>query len=140
MNKIVRRPCAVDDSLLEELQTFAAGRPSCGYKTVVGNTMCALDFYESQTRLDGALCDFTEQDKYGRLRTMVAAGVRNIEMEATTFLAMCHAAGIRGAIVCVTLLDRLKGDQVNSSKDFLEQLQQRPQHFVLDFIKSQLSL
>lgn len=130
----------MDDTLLQELQAFASSRPSCEYNTVVGNTMCALDFYESQTRLDGAFCAFTEQDKYDRLRTMVAAGVRNIEMEASTFLSMCHVAGIRGAIVCVTLLDRLKGDQVDSSKDFLEQLQQRPQHFVLDFIKNKLGL
>lgn len=40
-------------------------------------------------------------------------GVINIEMESTIFSALTHHAGIRAAIVCVTLLDRLKGDQVN---------------------------
>lgn len=39
-------------------------------------------------------------------------GVINIEMECTIFAALTHHAGIRSAIVCVTLLDRLKGDQV----------------------------
>lgn len=39
-------------------------------------------------------------------------GVKNIEMEATVFAALTHHAGIKGAIVCVTYLDRLKGDQV----------------------------
>lgn len=39
-------------------------------------------------------------------------GVVNIEMECTIFAALTHHAGIRSAVVCVTLLDRLKGDQV----------------------------
>jgi len=46
------------------------------------------------------------------LRTLAEAGVRNIEMEATAFAALTHSAGLRSAIVCVTLLNRLKGDQV----------------------------
>ena len=43
-------------------------------------------------------------------------GVVNMEMEATVFAAMTHMAGIRAAVVCVTLLDRLKGDQVRKIK------------------------
>jgi len=39
-----------------------------------------------------------------------------MEMEATVFAAMTHMAGIRAAVVCVTLLDRLKGDQVRKRK------------------------
>ena len=35
-----------------------------------------------------------------------------MEMESLCFAALCHHAGIRGAVVCVTLLNRLKGDQV----------------------------
>ncbi len=41
-------------------------------------------------------------------------GVVNMEMEATVFAAMTHMAGIRSSVVCVTLLDRLHGDQVNA--------------------------
>lgn len=41
-------------------------------------------------------------------------GVVNIEMEGTIFAALTHHAGIRAAIVCVPLLDRLKGDQVSA--------------------------
>lgn len=33
-------------------------------------------------------------------------------MEAVGFAALTYQAGIRSAVVCVTLLDRLKGDQV----------------------------
>ena len=47
-------------------------------------------------------------------------GVTNMEMEALVFAALTHMAGIRSAVVCVTLLDRLKGDQVykNACKDY----------------------
>ena len=37
-----------------------------------------------------------------------------MEMEALVFAALTNMAGIRSAVVCVTLLDRLKGDQVDS--------------------------
>lgn len=40
------------------------------------------------------------------------AGVINIEMESLAFAALTHHAGIKAAVICVTLLDRLKGDQV----------------------------
>lgn len=46
------------------------------------------------------------------LRELSSCGVVNIEMEATVFAALTYHTGIRAAIVCVTFLDRLKGDQV----------------------------
>ena len=52
-------------------------------------------------------------------------GVANIEMESTCFAALTYQAGIRSAIVCVTLLDRLNEDQVTLMCDcdiLLEQL------------------
>lgn len=42
-------------------------------------------------------------------------GVVNIEMECIIFAALTHHAGIKSAIVCVTIVDRLKGDQVIQS-------------------------
>lgn len=65
-----------------------------------------------QGRLDGAFCEFTENDKMEYLNKLHDFGVVNIEMESTIFAALTYHAGIRAAIVCVTLLDRLKGDQV----------------------------
>lgn len=64
--------------------------------------------------MDGAFCEFSEADKMEYLNKIHAFGVVNIEMESTIFSALTHHAGIRAAIVCVTLLDRLKGDQVIS--------------------------
>lgn len=65
-----------------------------------------------QGRLDGAFCEYTEADKMDYLNQIRNQGVVNIEMEAIPFAALSHHAGIKSAIVCVALLDRLKGDQV----------------------------
>lgn len=70
-------------------------------------------FHLAQGRLDGAFCDYTEEDKMEYLNKLHAAGVVNIEMEATAFAALTYHAGIKSAICCVTLVDRLKGDQVS---------------------------
>lgn len=43
--------------------------------------------------------------------------VKNIEMEATAFAAFTAEARIRAAIICVTFLDRLYGDQVRTVMD-----------------------
>jgi uridine phosphorylase len=51
------------------------------YDTVSGKTMCTYDFYEGQGRLDGAFCEFNEQDKQEYLEKLQEAGVVNIEME-----------------------------------------------------------
>lgn len=75
--------------------------------------MCTHDFYEGQGRLDGAFCDFTENEKMDYLTKVHKSGVVNIEMESLAFAALTHHAGITSAVVCVTLLDRLKGDQVH---------------------------
>lgn len=66
-----------------------------------------------QGRLDGAFCEYTEADKMEYLTKLRNNGVVNIEMEVLPFAALTHQAGIKGAVVCVALLDRLKGDQVN---------------------------
>ena len=75
-------------------------------------------------RLDGAVCEYSEEDKMAYLtqvsqkvgisnETLIPhQGATNMEMEALVFAALTHKAGIRSAVVCVTLLDRLQGDQV----------------------------
>ena len=46
------------------------------------------------------------------LKRLNEAGVRNIEMEATALAAITKAAGVRSGNVCVTIINRLEGDQV----------------------------
>ncbi|XP_037286431.2 uridine phosphorylase 1 isoform X2 [Rhipicephalus microplus] len=138
LGKLVSRPAKLDAKLAEEIAAEAR-RSLSGVNVVLGKTMCADDFYEGQGRLDGAFCDYTDREKLQFLEQLRSIGVVNIEMEATLFAAMCHHAGIKGAVVCVTLLDRLKGDQVTEPKSVMSEWQLRPQHVVLRFIQHRLA-
>ncbi|XP_034947858.1 uridine phosphorylase 1-like [Chelonus insularis] len=136
LGKMLRRPAKIDKQLTRELKAMA--HEDDPYETVVGKTMCTNDFYEGQGRLDGAFCEYTEADKMEYLQKLQKAGVINIEMEALAFAALTHHAGIRSAIVCVTLLDRLKSDQLMAPKEVLEEWQKRPQVLVARYIRKYL--
>jgi len=66
-----------------------------------------------QGRLDGAFCDYSEKEKMSYIQHLNRSGVTNIEMESLAFAALTHHAGIRAAVVCVSILDRMVGDQVS---------------------------
>ncbi|XP_016893270.1 uridine phosphorylase 1 isoform X2 [Cynoglossus semilaevis] len=136
LGKTVERSTELDQGLAEEL--LQCSKELNQFQTVTGNTICTMDFYEGQARLDGAFCSYTEKDKQEYLHKAKEAGVCNIEMEATAVAAMCNLSGLRAAVVCVTLLDRLKGDQVTSSHEVLQKFQQSPQILVGHYIKKQL--
>ncbi|XP_037130453.1 uridine phosphorylase 1 [Syngnathus acus] len=136
LGKLVVRDTDLDYTLAEEL--LQCSKELGQFKTVMGNTMCTLDFYEGQGRLDGAFCLYTEKDKHKYLTKAKEAGVCNIEMESTVFAAMCKLSGLRAAVVCTTLVDRLKGDQLSSSKEVLHSYQLRPQILVGYYIKKQV--
>lgn len=111
MGKRVARPTKLDEEVAKELLELGK---EMNFSTVTGKTMCTDDFYEGQGRLDGAFCDYKIDDKMSYLRELNKAGVRNIEMETSAFAALTHRAGIRAAVVCVALLNRLNGDQVRA--------------------------
>ncbi|CAG9772953.1 unnamed protein product [Ceutorhynchus assimilis] len=136
LGKVVKRPAKLEKKLVRELKALATQDDP--YDTTTGTTMCAEDFYEGQGRIDGAFCDYTEADKQDYLENLVRQGVKNIEMEAVPFAALTHQAGIKAAIVCVTLLNRLKGDQVAAPKEVMNEYQQRPQILVARYIKKYL--
>ncbi|XP_062847857.1 uridine phosphorylase 1 [Trichomycterus rosablanca] len=137
LGRSVVRSTELDGELAEEL--LQCSKELGEFETVIGNTMCTLDFYEGQARLDGAFCSYTEEEKQNYLAEAYAAGVRNIEMESSVFAAMCTLSNLRAAVVCVTLLDRQKGDQLTSSHDVLHNYQQQPQILVGHYIKKRLS-
>lgn len=132
---MIHRPAKLDKKLARELKALADPTQD-PYDVVSGKTMCTYDFYEGQGRLDGAFCEFTETDKMEYLDKLREFGVVNIEMEgkprlvismdslpnvfnpitATIFAALTHHAGIKAAIVCVALLNRLNGDQVTKAE------------------------
>ncbi|XP_043831976.1 uridine phosphorylase 1 isoform X1 [Dromiciops gliroides] len=136
LGKPIVRSTDLSDDLNQELMECA--KEINEFNTVMGNTMCTLDFYEGQARLDGAFCSYTDKEKQEYLQAAYAAGIRNIEMESSIFAAMCGASGIKAAVVCVTLLNRLKGDQISSSHEVLLEYQKRPQKLVGRFIKKRL--
>lgn len=107
---------------------------------VVGKTISGTGFYEPQGRLDGAICKHTEQDKMDFLEDAHDAGVRNMEMEAQEFAAFTRELRIKAAIICSTLLNRLKGDQVTSTPEELAQFADNSQQIALNLIKKELGI
>ncbi|XP_070494165.1 uridine phosphorylase 1 isoform X1 [Chironomus tepperi] len=138
LGKQVYRPAKLDQKLVREFMSLVDPTQDA-YETVCGKTMCTNDFYEGQGRLDGAFCDFSEKDKMDYLEKCRDFGVVNIEMESTIFSALTHHAGIKAAIVCVALLNRLNGDQVCAPKEVMLEWQKRPQILVSRFIKKRLA-
>lgn len=138
LGKVVSRKSKLDLGLAKNL--VATGREEDKFMTVLGKTISTDDFYEGQGRLDGAICEYKEEDKMAYLQDVASKGVTNMEMEALVFAALTHLAGIRSAVVCVTLLDRLKGDQVTTPKEELTAWQTRPMETVGRFIMTELSV
>jgi uridine phosphorylase len=104
---------------------------------VMGKTVGVNCFYEEQARIDGALYPgYSLEEKMAFVHRIHDLGVRNFEMEAPQFASFCMRAGLRGAIVCVALLNRLHGDQVTSTPEQLAEFSDRAQQVVLNYIKS----
>lgn len=138
MGKLLRRPCVFDQKLANDLKSL--NNPDDDYEVVTGTTMCTLDFYEGQARLDGAFCGYDENEKQRYLRKLQEQGVKNFEMEAVPLSALTYQAGIRTAAVCVTCIDRLQSDQIKVQKETFTQWEKRPQEIVTRFIKKQLNV
>ena len=65
---------------------------------------------------------------------MHEAGVINIEMESLQFAAFCNQINVVAAVVAVTLLDRLDGDQVTSTPEQLAEFEARPIKAVIQYV------
>ncbi|XP_076309029.1 uridine phosphorylase 1-like isoform X2 [Tachypleus tridentatus] len=138
LGQIIRRPAKLDQLLVEELKSIAEEQlPQ--FPLVVGKTLCTHDFYEGQGRLDGAFCCYTEREKEDYLHHLQDVGVINIEMESLAFASVCNYCNLRGAVMCVSIIDRLQGDQIQANKATLEEWQRRPQEVAATFIKSRLA-
>lgn len=139
LGELVVRPAVLDTKLAQDIVSI--GRKwEPKLNIVTGKTMCTHDFYEGQGRLDGAFCHYTEKMKFDFLERLRSINVVNIEMEATLFAAMCHHAGVKGAIICTTLVDRMKVDQVTVPKSVTLEWQERPQRVAIHYIKHVLGL
>ena len=97
-----------------------------------------LSNFLGQARTDGAFCDISEDERLQYLKKINSQGVDNVEMEATAIASLCYKAGYKCAIICVTLLDRLDGDQVEISPDTYKKYVSRPIDLVAEYIKNYL--
>ncbi|KAF4673110.1 Uridine phosphorylase 2 [Perkinsus olseni] len=103
------------------------------YFVMMGSPTRAETFAEGRT--DGALTPwYTEEDKINFIHKMHDAGVRNIEMESVALMGFCQRAKIPAACVCVTLVNRLEGDQITSTKRQLAKFNEYSIRVVSNFI------
>ncbi|KDO23519.1 uridine phosphorylase [Saprolegnia parasitica CBS 223.65] len=133
LGKVHERVAVLDEAIALEI---AATCEALELPHTIGKTLSCDDFYEEQGRLDGAICEYTNDDKMAFLQKAYDAGTRNIEMEARMFAAFCHKLRIPAAVVCVTLLNRLEGDQITQPHDVLESYDLRPMAVLLAYIKA----
>lgn len=103
-------------------------------EAVMGGILASDDFYSEQARLDGAFCMITEEQKMTYLNRMHGKGIRAFEMEADAFGAFCQKMGIPAACICVALLNRLNGDQVESTPAQLADFSDNPQQMLIRYI------
>ncbi|KAL4228888.1 Uridine phosphorylase 1 [Mactra antiquata] len=136
LGRNVDHPAIANQDLVQEL--LNCGLNTDKFKTIKGTTLCADDFYEGQGRLDGAFCEHEDEEKKSWLRSLNENGVMNMEMESLGFIAMCHRANIRGAVCCVTLLDRFDGDGITTNRQLLYEWQTYPQIIVSRYIRNKL--
>ncbi|CAD5215136.1 unnamed protein product [Bursaphelenchus okinawaensis] len=133
--KTLRFDCSLDEELSQDFFRMAK---EMNYAADMGTTMCANDFYEGQMRLDGAFCEVSLEEKVEYLKKLSAAGVKNIEMESTCFAAMTKRANCKAAIICVTLVNRMLGDQVTVEENDYKEFEMRPFNVVTKFISKRL--
>ncbi|XP_788853.2 uridine phosphorylase 2 [Strongylocentrotus purpuratus] len=136
LGKLITRPTQLSQELAEDI--ISCKPSSNNFDIIRGNTLCTSDFFEGQARLDGAFCHYEEEDKMEYLKKVRDAGVRNIEMESAVVAGLCNAAQIKAAVVCVTLLDRLKTDQITLTHDQLSKYEKRPMDVILAYVSKKL--
>jgi len=135
LGKEIRRSTKLNETIAKEIYDCKGD-----IQVTIGKTMSCDDFYEGQARLDGAICEHTEEQKLAFLKEAYEKGVRNIEMEGLGFASFCSHLGIRSAILCVVLLNRLKGDQVTSTSEELADYSDRAQRLTINYIKKVLQI
>ncbi|XP_046553112.1 uridine phosphorylase 1-like [Haliotis rubra] len=137
LGKGIQRPIIVDQELASEIHSCS--RTEDPFNIILGKTYCTDDFFEGQARTGGAVCDINEGDERRFLKQLDSEGVKNIEMESAGFFALCHKAGVKCGVVCVTFIDRLSTEDVPTDTDILSEWTQRPQILVARFIKKRLA-
>ncbi|XP_017092691.2 uridine phosphorylase 1 [Drosophila bipectinata] len=137
LGKRVVRPAQFPESVIKDVLAYGSSADD-GFQTISGNTMGTDCFYEGQGRLDGAICEYTEADKMEFLKKCFDLGIVNIEMEASMFASVTQKLGVKAGDVCVTIVNRLNGDQVEITMEQKHEYEQRPFLVVGRYIKKLL--
>mmetsp|Transcript_29288 Transcript_29288/g.45850 ORF Transcript_29288/g.45850 Transcript_29288/m.45850 type:complete len:305 (+) Transcript_29288:45-959(+) len=135
LGRKTRETSVADASLNDEI---VSANKDLDFQLVKGVTIATNDYYDEQGRMDGALpVWYSEEEKISFLKKAHELGVRNMEMEATVFLWFFQRLGIRAAVACAALLNRLEGDQHAHSREQIHDWSLRPQQVVLNYLKAQ---
>ncbi|XP_062124142.1 uridine phosphorylase 1 [Drosophila sulfurigaster albostrigata] len=116
LGKRVVRPAYFPEQVIQDILKHG-NRTEDGFDTIIANTMSTDCFYEGQGRIDGAVCEYDDAAKLEFLKECHKLGIRNIEMEATMLSSLTLQAGVKAADICVTIVNRLNGDQVEITPD-----------------------
>ncbi|XP_037956682.1 uridine phosphorylase 1-like isoform X2 [Teleopsis dalmanni] len=138
LGECVRRPANFNPIVFNELLKCKERDDRFGI--CLGNTMSTNCFYEGQARIDGAVCCYSLEQKMCFLNKIHCMGIKNIEMEALQMAAITYHCGIKAGAICVTLLNRLNGDQIDITKEQLDDFQQRPLTVAIRYIKRVLNI
>jgi uridine phosphorylase len=110
----------------DALNAILASNEGSGIPMAVGRTVAGNDFFLEQFRLDGAIRMETVESKMAWLEWIEAEGVRNIEMEGAMFAGFLNHWGFPNfAMMCVTIVNRLEGDQITATSAELESFRER---------------
>lgn len=98
-------PAKLDISLSQKLFTFLEEQSS--FQCVMGDTLCAETFFDTQARTDGANPLFSSDQADAFLKHCHKVGVKNIEMESLPLATFATRTRVPAAVVCATFVDRL---------------------------------
>ncbi|MBI1350710.1 MAG: uridine phosphorylase [Actinomycetales bacterium] len=122
------------------VEDLMAAAEAAGVPAMPGKTVAANDFFLEQFRLDGAISMETPDSKMAWLRWLDENGVRNIEMEGAMVAGYLNYWGFpRFGMICVTIVNRLVGDQVTFTPEELHGFTEREGELLFTFLRRELN-
>lgn len=113
--------------------------PIQNQRMMLGTTLSAMDFYDGQFRLDGALGYFSSEDRIKFLASCRDNNIANIEMEGYALASFCRKAKICAGMVCIIVVNRWQGDQIITPESELKVFEQNLIDYVIKLIDARLA-
>lgn len=105
-----------------------------------GTFMCAETFYEGQGRLDGGNGGFGWEEREIWLQNCREKGVKGVEMEGLALGSFGKKEGRPVGMVCVVLVDRLKGETPPTGKEQVERWETEFVRKVVAWVKQEIGM